>query len=92
MRLFAWVLEFWSNIVFNEVENRGYVGISCSSGLLLSSFGDTVQKCQDFIRRNLISLPVIILLAQFWKDKIISPVGIFFGMVAVTGQKDFYGF
>jgi hypothetical protein len=46
--------------------------------LLLSPIGDSVQKFEDFIRGDLINLPVTTLHAKFGKDKFISSGGIFF--------------
>jgi len=54
------------------------VGISGSFGLLFSTIGDSVQKCEDFIRGDLIILPVTKLPAKFGKAKFISSGGIFF--------------
>ena len=54
------------------------MGTSGSFGLLLSAVGDSVQKCEDFIRGDLINFPVTKFRAKFGKDKFISSGGIFF--------------
>ena len=54
------------------------MGISGSFGLLLSPFGDSVQKGEDFIRGDLMNPPVTKLDAKLGKDKLISPSCIFF--------------